>query len=69
MSIPEKETNASELVFPSFIRQQNGYFSIPWPRPLFEEFRVVGQICRVGMYESGILAKAQYAMTIFHCME
>ena len=35
----------------------------------FREFRVVGQICREGMDESGILPKARYAMTVFHCLE
>ena len=35
----------------------------------FKEFRVVGQICREGMDESGILPKARYAMTVFHCLE
>ena len=27
---------------------------------------MVGQICREGMDESGILPKARYAMTVFH---
>ena len=35
-------------------------------RPFFKEFRVVGQICREVMDESGVLPKARYAMTIFH---
>ena len=38
-------------------------------RPFFKEFRVVGQICREGMDESGILSKARYAMTVCHCPE
>ena len=33
--------------------------------PFFKEFRVVGQICREGMDESGILPNARYAMTVF----
>ena len=36
---------------------------------LFKEFRVVGQICREGMDESGILPKARYAVTIGQCLE
>ena len=35
----------------------------------FKEFRMVGQICREGMDESGILPKARYAMTVGHCLE
>ena len=31
--------------------------------------RVVGQICREGMDESGILPKGRYAVTVFHCLE
>ena len=31
-----------------------------------KEFRVMGQICREGMDESGVLPKARYAMTVFH---
>ena len=38
-------------------------------RPFLKEFRVVGQICREGMDDSGILPKARYAMTVFHCLE
>ena len=38
-------------------------------KPFPKEFRVVGQICREGMNESGILLKARYAMTIGHCLE
>ena len=34
-----------------------------------KELRVVGQICREGMDESGILPKALYAMTVGHCLE
>ena len=37
--------------------------------PFLKEFRVVGQICREGMDDSGILPKARYAMTVFHCLE
>ena len=29
----------------------------------------MGQICREGMDESGILPKARYAMTVGHCLE
>ena len=36
---------------------------------ILKEFRVVGQIRREGMDESGILPKARYAMTVFHCLE
>ena len=38
-------------------------------RPFLKEFRVVGQICREGMDDSGILPKARYPMTVFHCLE
>ena len=38
-------------------------------RPFFKEFRVVRQICREGIDESGILPKARYAMTVCHCLE
>ena len=37
-------------------------------RPLFKEFRVVGQICFEDMDESDILPKAGYAMTVFHLL-
>ena len=30
---------------------------------------MVGQICREGMDESGILPKVRYAMTVGHCFE
>ena len=30
---------------------------------------MVGQICREGMDETGILPKARYAMTVCHCLE
>ena len=35
-------------------------------RLFLKEFKVMGQICREGRNESGILPKAQYAMTIFY---
>ena len=35
----------------------------------FKEFRVVGQIRLEDMDESGILPKARYAITAFHCLE
>ena len=38
-------------------------------KPFLKEFRVVGQICREDMVDSGILPKARYAMTVFHCLE
>ena len=38
-------------------------------RPFLKEFRVVGQICREGMDDSGIPPKARHAMTVFHCLE
>ena len=37
-------------------------------RPLFEEIRMVGQICREGMDESDIFPKAGYAMTVSHLL-
>ena len=45
----------------TWIERRNG-------RPFLKQFRVVGQICREGMDESGILPKARYAMTVFHCL-
>ena len=38
-------------------------------RPFLKEFRVVGQICREGIDENGILPKARHVMTVFHCLE
>ena len=44
-------------------------FPSSYIRPFFKEFRVVGQICREGMDEGGILPKARYAMTVGHCLK
>ena len=38
-------------------------------RPFLKEFRVVDQICREGMDDSGILPKARYATIVFHFLE